>query len=227
MEEDNMKHCSKCKIDKEEIDFYKRKTRGGHHSYCKLCLLKIQTDRWKARKLAAVNLFGGKCTKCGYCKNLASLDFHHLDPNTKEYIWSTLSKRPWNEVISELKKCTLLCKNCHGELHNPEMQLDIVSSSSANKNLDKDRVRTIRLNSIIKTGSCPICNIEVYGTKYCSIECANKSQRRVSRPSKEQLCEDIKQENWSALGRKYGVSDNAVRKWARSYKLVQKMRWIS
>ena len=28
---------------------------------------------------------GGKCEICGYDKNLAALDFHHLDPNQKDF----------------------------------------------------------------------------------------------------------------------------------------------
>jgi len=47
------------------------------------------------------------------------------------------------------------------------------------------------------------------------------SRRKVERPSKEHLKEllDI-HKNWTYIGKKYGVSDNAVRKWARSYTLI-------
>jgi len=34
-----------------------------------------------------------------------------------------------------------------------------------------------------------------------------------NRSSKEQLLQEIKETNYCAVGRKYGVSDNAVRKW--------------
>lgn len=43
------------------------------------------------------------------------------------------------------------------------------------------------------------------------------SARRVERPPYDQLLAEIKQTNYSAVGRKYGVSDNAIRKWVRSY----------
>jgi len=42
------------------------------------------------------------------------------------------------------------------------------------------------------------------------------SRRKVTRPSKEQLLDDLKKMSWLAVGRKYGVSDNAVRKWMKS-----------
>ena len=56
--------------------------------------------------------------------------------------------------------------------------------------------------------------------KYCSTECYNYSIRRTGKPSKEQLLKDINDMSWVAVGRKYGVTDNAVRKWARRYGLL-------
>lgn len=55
--------------------------------------------------------------------------------------------------------------------------------------------------------------------KYCSERCSKVSQRKVERPSYEQLLTDIKElnHNMCAIGRKYGVSDNAIRKWIRAY----------
>jgi transposase-like protein len=39
----------------------------------------------------------------------------------------------------------------------------------------------------------------------------------VQRPPYEELVAEVTATNWSAVGRKYGVSDNAVRKWVRAY----------
>jgi transposase-like protein len=41
--------------------------------------------------------------------------------------------------------------------------------------------------------------------------------RRVMRPPYEQLLSEVEELGWSAVGRRYGVSDNAVRKWVRGY----------
>lgn len=41
-----------------------------------------------------------------------------------------------------------------------------------------------------------------------------------NRPSKDELEEMLKETTYKAIGRKYGVSDNAIRKWAKSYKLL-------
>lgn len=42
-------------------------------------------------------------------------------------------------------------------------------------------------------------------------------QRKVERPPYEKLLEEIEATSYLAVGRKYGVSDNAVRKWVRFY----------
>ena len=41
--------------------------------------------------------------------------------------------------------------------------------------------------------------------------------RKVERPSYEQLLDDVRTMSFLAVGRKYGVTDNAVRKWIRWY----------
>lgn len=56
--------------------------------------------------------------------------------------------------------------------------------------------------------------------KTCSKKCQRINQQKVSLPSKENLSKGIKEMSWLALGKKYGVSDNAVRKWARKYELI-------
>lgn len=71
--------------------------------------------RWIARKEKAIDMFGGKCSCCGYDKCIAALDFHHIDPTEKnERVTFSLK---WEKVEQELKKCALLCANCHRELH--------------------------------------------------------------------------------------------------------------
>ncbi len=45
----------------------------------------------------------------------------------------------------------------------------------------------------------------------------NYSRRKVRRPPYEQLLREIEERGYLAVGRKYGVSDNAIRKWVRQY----------
>lgn len=208
------KVCFKCKVEKEISEFHEKDHGKRHSPWCKKCFSRYCRDRWKSIKLKAISLFDSRCCKCGYNKNLSSLDFHHMEPDKKEYNWNRLCKRPWEEIVSELKKCILVCRNCHSELHNPE--LEIVKMDRKILLLDKERI--VYLNP---TGKCERhgCGNDVYGTKYCSSACAHICQRRVKRPSKEKLRNMIKRTSWSEIGRQYGVSDNAIRKWAKAYKI--------
>ena len=61
------------------------------------------------------------------------------------------------------------------------------------------------------------CGIEIYKrSKMCS-KCDSFKQRKVERPSLYQLLKDIKETNYVSTGKKYGVSDNTIRKWIRQY----------
>jgi hypothetical protein len=73
---------------------------------------------------------------------------------------------------------------------------------------------------------CADCGIEFEPNsrrqRYCSRACGQRRRdqprsRKVERPPYEQLMREIAETSWSAVGRKYGVSDNAVRKWVRWY----------
>jgi hypothetical protein len=83
------------------------------------------------------------------------------------------------------------------------------------------------------TRSCVRCGLEFVtkypSHRYCSYACgtrwdraklrgvAHPEQRKVDRPPYEQLRVEIEATSYLAVGRKYGVSDNAVRKWVRFY----------
>lgn len=63
--------------------------------------------------------------------------------------------------------------------------------------------------------------------RYCSRSCGRYSKgsrdprperRKVERPPYEQLLAEIERLGYSGVGRRYGVSDNAVRKWVRWYR---------
>jgi len=69
-------------------------------------------------KEKAIEYKGGKCIICGYNKSNRSLDFHHRDPNEKEFGIGHSKILSWDRVRNELDKCDLLCKNCHGEIHD-------------------------------------------------------------------------------------------------------------
>lgn len=74
-------------------------------------------NREAARKKCVVNLLGGKCKKCGYNKCYRALTFHHRNRANKLFSLNrrTLADKNWDLVLTEVKKCDLLCANCHME----------------------------------------------------------------------------------------------------------------
>lgn len=82
-----------------------------------------QKKRGLERKILLVKMFGGKCFRCGYAINLAGLAFHHLSGKEIKLDMRALSNRKIDPILLVVKKCKLVCHNCHAELHNPELDL--------------------------------------------------------------------------------------------------------
>jgi transposase-like protein len=98
---------------------------------------------------------------------------------------------------NRLENLRMLCPNCNSQ-----------QETFCGKNLKIKKYKCIKCKKDINTKR-----------KYCD-ECYkidnSVSQRKVKeRPSREQLLEEIKESNYCAVGRKYGVSDNAIRKWLK------------
>jgi hypothetical protein len=114
-----MKICTKCKIEKDIVEFYKKSNRNS--SYCKKCFDVYCMERWKERKNKAIAYKGSKCIDCsiGFPEHPRCVfDFHHLDPSLKDMDWKKLRQCSWDKVVSELDKCVLLCSNCHRIRHS-------------------------------------------------------------------------------------------------------------
>jgi hypothetical protein len=60
---------------------------------------------------------------------------------------------------------------------------------------------------------------ESHDNTFCSIECMALNNRVIARPTKEELHEMIKTKSFTQIGKDYGVSDNAIRKWCKYYGL--------
>ena len=81
-------------------------------------IYKKKRERVKRYKLEFTQLLGGKCSKCGYNKCTAALDFHHNYENKEDNIARIIKDFSKQKALKEVKKCILLCANCHRELHN-------------------------------------------------------------------------------------------------------------
>jgi hypothetical protein len=179
----------------------------------------------KRYKQKLVDLMGGKCMVCGYNRCIKALDFHHIDPKTKEFTISRMESMNWDSTFKEAKKCVLLCANCHRELHDGlidcplpiEIEYEKLSSYWVDwKNIPlEEELQKLTINEVAKKYN--ISNKTVY--KECAkmgidIAKIKKSKYVMHRfdVSKEELQKLVLEMPFSAIGKKFGVSDNAIRK---------------
>ena len=58
-----------------------------------------------------------KCMICGYDKHHVALDFHHRDKKDKLFgiakAYNGIIAKTAEEILTEIKKCDVICSNCH------------------------------------------------------------------------------------------------------------------
>jgi len=114
----NRKYCLKCVPYGSRLSPIKKvKTEEQIIKERKQNVDGVQRHRIAVKEKAVVYK-GGKCTICGYNNYYGALEFHHLDPNEKDFSISHDGHcRSWEKVKVELDKCICVCANCHREIH--------------------------------------------------------------------------------------------------------------
>jgi hypothetical protein len=97
--------------------FYRRRGKEGHGVYCKSCTNRQSIERQQALKKQAVEYKGRCCSSCGYDRYIGSLEFHHVDPEGKDFTLAHAKNTNFEKIKAELDKCVVLCANCHREEH--------------------------------------------------------------------------------------------------------------
>ena len=146
------------------------------------------------RRLVAAGLLKDECYICGlktkWCGKPIVLQLDHI-----------------NGVHSDcrLKNLRVLCPNCHSQAEN-------FAGKSSKKKKDSDK-NGFKL--------CPICKEKwIHKNSAKCILCYNSSKRKVKWPSKHELKSLLDDNTWVNVGRMFGVSHSAVRKWAKQYDLM-------
>ena len=84
--------------------------------------IRKKTKATKAKERAKWYIFKAtlKCTNCGF-SHIAAMDFHHEDPSTKEgNVHEFVSNGQFAKAYEEIKKCVVLCANCHRIHHHAD-----------------------------------------------------------------------------------------------------------
>jgi len=163
-------------------------------------------SRYKLKlRLFSEGLKARRCELCDQDENWRG--------RTMSLILDHINAVPGDNRLANLR---IVCPNCAATL----------DTHCGRKNRREAEVRQCRL--------CQKAFEAKYRTqRYCSHACGcrwdrsrfrgrpKKSSRKVERPPYEQLLSEIEATSYCAVGRKYGVSDNAIRKWVRFYEHEQ------
>lgn len=154
--------CCKCNQEKPVTEYS-----GKTSTYCKPCFnnyRKQLKERWKnnpewktrerhqtkekrqeRRKYYIEYLKTHPCVKCGESDPIV-LEFNHIDPSTKIDLVSTMCHQgKLDDMINEIKKCEVLCANCHKRVTAKQMNwfwvedTDTTSLTKSKNNLNPYR----------------------------------------------------------------------------------------
>jgi Zn finger protein HypA/HybF involved in hydrogenase expression len=163
-----------------------------------------QSHKLKQR-LIKENILENKCSNinCGissWLGNDISLHLDHINGNHSD------------NTIENLR---LLCPNCHSQ-----------TDTYCGKNKKKLRIKEETLNPSKpkrepKRKTCVDCNTYIHASALRCKSCAALQQRtKIDWPDDQTLIQMLKESNFSALGKKLGVSDNSIRKRMKNRHLI-------
>lgn len=96
---------------------YRKETDKKYYEENKKIIYTNKVKRLKRKKEKLLGILGGKCSKCGYSRCTAALEFHHTG-NKEGHVAHILKNSSEEKALKEVKGCILLCANCHREWHN-------------------------------------------------------------------------------------------------------------
>lgn len=201
------KYCSfNCETDYKYVQKIKQWKKGEYNGLNANGTVTNTLKRYLREK------YHNSCAKCGWHElneytGKVPLEVHHINGD-------------WSDNQEE--NLILLCPNCH-------------SLTPTYKACNAGKGRKNRVNK--KTTICNDMNLNLHETKpkkylckrcgkelkthdaeYC-IDCVRVFQRKVERPTKEELLKLIKTKSFVHIGKQFGVSDNTIRKWCKYYGL--------
>lgn len=191
-------------------------------------------------KLFSEGLKEYKCEECG-CRDWngkqISLHLHHINGNCADNRLENLQILCPNchsqtdnycgrNIIKNNIKKKYYCKSCHNEIEKtPSGLCDGCYNKLIENKFDFSGIPQELV--VRKFSTCIDCGKSIDSHSVRCNECNKINQRKVERPSKEELSKLIRENSFSEVGKMYGVSDNSIRKWCKYYGLPHRKKDIN
>lgn len=156
-----------------------------------------------------------------------------------------LDHKNGDNLDHRIENLRILCPNCHSQTPNyrgrkkknssiseyrKDNYLEALNSSNGKIERLVETPKEVKVRVRVKKDKtfkiCPQCLLEFQPTqskksKYCSVLCYRMDSRS-NFPPKDELLKSFEElESFVQVGKRYNVSDNAVRKWCRAYGILQ------
>jgi len=213
------KICKKCNMEK--------------HKYSEVCIKCHLKD--KVHKNSTHNKKINSCIDCSKVIHKDSERCIECYKKAKKKGIFIKNKKNTNNMIkccdceNLISRKSKRCRVCHYILMKSKSKIDSKEHTKGkcidcNNCIDVKATRCLpcskklieNADNLIKH-KCIDCNNEIWNTATRCVTCHTVKSRKVVRPTYEQLLEDKKSLNMVQIGKKYGVSDNSVRKWLKYY----------
>lgn len=146
------------------------------------------------------------CCKCHKLRTLDQLGYNERHTEVVYYEERKQSTGKTNKYVD----CDKEVVQCEERRQN---------ARKTNKSVDCDReiiIHKEKKQKKWKTGKCIDCNSEIDRKATRCVKCYLVTRQKVPRPSLDVLLIDIANLGYCGTGRKYGVTDNSIRKWVKA-----------
>jgi hypothetical protein len=210
----NAEYCKECHLElkfKKKSNSTKKKEYHRKLKKCISCDKQIQLD----------------CERCKDCYKKARKEKGIFEKT--EMPTNINNKKQCPDCNKLIAKTSLRCRLCNYKVLKSKSEVEgkeIIKKQcvDCSAKIVPGAIRCLPCsNKIIEKANakfkkqCIDCKKDIWNDATRCVECYRVNSRKVTRPTHEQLLTDKQSMSMVEIGKKYGVSDNAIRKWIKSY----------
>jgi group I intron endonuclease len=138
-------------------------------------------------------------------------------------IFSKYSKETFQNIIYDIKFSTLSFNDIANKYSLDKSMIYYINRGAVHTIADETYpLRRIRSSQLKSNNCCIDCGKIIHKNSQRCLVCDHKRQQRCERPTRETLKYLIRNKSFLQIGKIYGVTDQAVRKWCKYYNLPMK-----